>query len=370
MTTVYAYVLKPVLFRCDPEFCHDLFTNMGRVIDSNPVTRGLTSLLFGYKHPALKQTYFGMQFDNPVGLAAGFDKNCYLPKLMKACGFGFEECGSITGEPCIGNAKPRLFRLPMSKSLVINYGLKNDGAEVVAKRIASHGKIGMPLGVSIARTNSEDMVGTDAGIRDFVKAHRHTASLGDYLTINISCPNAFGGESFATPTRLDLLLTELLKVKESKKPIFLKMALEYQGKDLDGIIDVAIKHKLHGLICCNLLKRRDHPALKDPPPLIPAKGGISGRATYDLSNEMISHVYKRTRKTGLDHEFLVIGVGGIFTAEHAYKKIRCGASLVQMITGMIYQGPQVVSEINRGLVELLKRDGFQSVSEAIGADHR
>jgi len=359
----YAHILKPVFFRQDPEKVHDLMTWFGHQLGKYKITRGITGGLFNYQNPMLEQTVLGIKFKNPVGLAAGFDKDAQLTKILPAVGFGFEEIGSITGERCEGNPKPRLWRLPKSKSLIVYYGLKNDGAEAISKRLQGE-KFAFPIGVSVAKTNCKETVETESGVADYVKAYKAFQNIGDYYTINISCPNAFGGQPFSDPQKLERLLQEISKLPKTK-PIFLKLPPDISRDQVDAIISLAEKYGIDGFVCTNLTKDRDLLSLKEKikDDLPTDKGGLSGKVVESLADEMIKYIYKKTGK-----KFVIIGVGGIFNAEDAYRKIRLGASLVQLITGMIFEGPQLIGEINRGLVELLQKDGFKNISEAIGLD--
>lgn len=357
----YTKLLKKIFFRLDPEKVHDHMTRNGVMLGSNPLTRSLTSLMFSYKNPVLEQDILGIHFPNPIGLAAGFDKNAQLVDILPSVGFGFAEVGSITGEPCEGNPKPRLWRLPKSKSLVVYYGLKNDGSEVLANKLSGK-DFRIPIGISVAKTNNKETIDTQKGLADYAKAYRAFADIGAYTTINISCPNAFGGEPFTDPSKLDLLLSEIDKIP-TKKPIFLKISPDLQKDSVDEIIEVCNRHLIHGFICANLTKNRSNPKIKDSE--VPEKGGISGKVQEDLANDLIRYVYQKTRG-----EYIIIGCGGVSSAEDAYKKIKSGASLIQMITGMIFEGPQIVSEINRGLVSLLKDDGYANISDAIGTANK
>ncbi|MFA5820524.1 MAG: quinone-dependent dihydroorotate dehydrogenase [Candidatus Gracilibacteria bacterium] len=359
----YKNIFKRIVFHIDPERTHDGMTRIGRILGSNFITRGLTSFAFNYSHPALEQTILGINFQNPLGLSAGFDKDAHLTNILPNVGFGFEEIGSITGEPCEGNPKPRLWRLKKSQALVVYYGLKNDGALSISTRLKGE-TFRFPIGISIAKTNCRETVDTNAGIADYFKAYVAFQDIGDYYTINISCPNAFGGEPFTDKEKLEFLLTKI-DTFPSKKPIFLKISPDLTESQLDDIIAVSQNHHISGFVCTNLNKDRSKIAHKILDKDLPSLGGISGKVVEDLSNKFISEVYKKTHG-----KMIVIGVGGIFSAADAYKKIRLGASLLQLITGMIFEGPQVISEINQGLVELLKKDGYNNISEAIGADHK
>lgn len=356
---VYCALAKPLFFRCDPESMHDIMSFVGRVLGRWSVTRRIVKGLFAYEHPSLVSTVCGIQFPNPVGLSAGFDKNAQLTDIMPSVGFGFEEVGSITGEPCLGNPKPRLWRLPETKGLVVYYGLKNDGCEAVAGRLQRK-TFAIPIGTSIAKTNNVCTVSLEAGIADYVKAFRAFTEIGDYFTINISCPNAYGGEPFAAPERLEALLTAIDQIP-TKKPIFLKMAADISADMLDALVDVADRHRVHGFILSNLTKDRNNPMIHRYELERVGKGGISGKPVADISNNLISHLYQKAGK-----RYVIIGVGGIFTAKDVYEKLKRGASLVQLITGMVYEGPQLIGEINRGLVALMKEDGYQHIHEVVG----
>ena len=359
---LYKLIGKPILFRIDPEKIHDIFISFGKFLGSNFLTRALTLFAFGYSNKKLEQNILGIKFKNPVGLAAGFDKDANMIKIIPSIGFGYTEIGSITGEPCEGNPKPRLWRLKKTKGLIVYYGLKNTGCEAIAKKLKK--KYKTPVGISIAKTNSKETATTEQGIKDYEKAFKKLKDFGDYITINISCPNAHGGLPFTDREKLGELLTEIDKTPQ-EKPIFLKMAPDLTHKELDDIIEISDKHKVSGFICTNLTKDRENQYikkhLKDAPPV--SHGGISGKPIRDLSTKIIKHVYEKTQG-----RYVIIGCGGIFTAKDAYEKIKAGASLVQMITGMIFEGPQVISEINHGLSGLLEKDGYKNISEAVGVE--
>jgi dihydroorotate dehydrogenase len=356
----YVNVFKPIFFLFDPEDVHNLMTSVGVFLGNYKLTRLATSFLFSYSNPALEQKILGIKFPNPIGLAAGFDKEAILADILPAVGFGFAEVGSITGEPCKGNDRPRLWRLPKSEALVIYYGLKNAGCEVISKRLGNK-KFEIPIGTSVAKTNNSKTCDLEAGVADYVKAYRSFVNIGDYSTVNISCPNAFGGEPYTDPVKLEKLLSEIDKIK-TKKPVFLKISPDLSESQLVDIIKVCDGHEVDGFICSNLTKKRDNPKIKDEE--VPEKGGISGKVVEELADEQIRFVYKNTKG-----KYKIIGCGGIFNADDAYKKIRAGASLLQLITGMIFEGPQSVGDINLGLVRLLKRDGFKNISEAVGVDN-
>ncbi len=359
---IYKILLKPVFFLFDPENVHDLVTEFGMFLGKFHITRKIVRALFYFEHPMLEQKIAGINFKNPIGLAAGFDKDANLTQIIPEIGFGFEEIGSVTGEPCAGNSGQRLWRLKKSKSLMVYYGLKNQGAEKISGKLKKM-KFARVLGVSIAKTNNQETVEESAGIKDYAKAYEtfRKENIGDYFTINISCPNTFGGEPFTDPEKLDRLLANIKDI-ESKypnpTPIFLKLPAELPLETVGKILDISTKYKITGLVCTNLAKNRSNPNIKEKAPDV---GGMSGKIVRDLSDNLIKYIYTKTKD-----QFVIVGCGGIFSAKDAYRKIKNGASLLQLITGMIFEGPQLISEIKIGLVELLKKDGYRNISEAVG----
>ncbi len=357
----YRFLLKPLLFRLEPETAHDLFVNIGKTLGRFTTTRYLTSLLFNFKDPVLTQKILGIKFKNPIGLAAGFDKDANLFNILPEVGFGFEEIGSITANPYEGNPKPRLVRLKKSQSLLVNYGLKSLGAKLIAEKLKGK-RFKFPIGTSIAKTNSLETVNETLGIKDYAAGFEHFTQIGDYFTINISCPNTFGGQPFHNPASLNKLLNALDKIP-TKKPIFIKFSPDLSIKEIDSILEICSNHRVHGFVLSNLTKKRTNPKIIDNS--IPDFGGLSGKVVEELTDNLIKYVYKKTQG-----KYLIIGCGGVFSAKDAYRKIKLGASLIQLITGMIYQGPQTISQINLGLVKLLKKDGYKNISEAIGANNK
>lgn len=360
----YRFVLKPYLFQFDPENTHDLFTNFGNFLGKNRITKSLTKNLFYYQNDSLSQKVCGITFKNPVGLAAGFDKDANLVNILPDVSFGFMHVGSVTLKPYGGNPKPRLYRLPKSKGLVVYYGLKNIGVKKIIEKLKDFSHSSFPLGISIAKTNCNDTASTKGGIEDYYQCMKELikSGIGDFYTINISCPNTFGGEPFTTSDRLNALLKKITTLNIDK-PIFAKMPINLNWRDFKKLLDVIVKYKLDGVIIGNLTKTKDKKLIKDA---IPAnvKGGISGKPTEKLNNDLILKTYKDYK-----NKLIIIGVGGIFSASDAYEKIKRGATLVQLITGMVFEGPQLIGEINKELVELLKKDGYENISEAIGQYH-
>ncbi len=360
----YKNILKKVFFLFDPENVHDSLIRLGNLLGKFLLTRVATRKLFAYQNDKLKQNILGLDFINPVGLAAGFDKNAKLTNILPEVGFGHYELGSVTLESYIGNPKPRLYRLKKSKGLVVYYGLMNDGIQEVIKRIKESKPSKSVLGVSVAKTNCDRTADETEGINDYYKSIKYLekSKIKGYYTINISCPNTFGGEPFTTSDKLERLLKKVYTLIIAS-PVFIKMPINLSEQEFDSLLRICVKYGVNGVVIGNLTKVRDEALIQDE---IPAniQGGISGKPTWELCNNLISYTYKNYKD-----KLIIIGVGGIFSAEDAYEKIKLGASLVQLITGMIFEGPQLIGEINHGLVKLLEKDGYKNVSQAVGAYH-
>jgi len=359
----YRNLLKPIFFKFDPEDVHDGMTSMGNFLSRSGLTRFLTAKTFAYTSPKLVQKVAGLTFNNPIGLSAGFDKNAKLINILSDVGFGFAEIGSITLEAYEGNKKPRLFRLKKSKGLVVYYGLMNEGVRNLLPRFKKFNGKNI-MGISVAKTNCLRTSSEVEGINDYYECLKilEQEKVVNYYTINISCPNTFGGEPFTTQEKLEKLLSKLSQLKITK-PVFVKMPINLPSEEYDSLLKVCVKYKITGVIIGNLTKVRDPLLIKDQIPEH-IMGGISGKPTKELSNELIGYTYKKYGKS-----LVIIGVGGVFSAADAYEKIKLGASLIQLITGMIFMGPQLIGEINSGLVELLEKDGYTNIEEAIGANN-
>jgi len=357
----YRFIAKPLLFARDPEEVHDAALQIGQWFGKKEYRRAFVRACFGFNHPSLQQNLLGINFSSPVGLAAGFDKNAKLIEVLPELSFGFGEIGSVTGRPCAGNPKPRLWRLPKSKSLAVCYGLANDGAALISERIKSLSKK-IPLGINIAKTNDMYTNDISAGIEDYLKAFKTVKEIADYITINISCPNVGGGEPFKNPDNLELLLSAIDK-ETPLRPIFIKLSPNLEEKELDDVLEVIAGHNISGIICSNLTHSRN--SINESEINLKTRGGLSGKAVANLSNELLTSVYKKTRG-----KYILIGCGGIFSAEDAYEKIKRGANIIQLISGMIFNGPQFINELNRGLVKLLQKDGYTNISQAVGTYYK
>lgn len=363
----YQQIVKPLLFRKKPDIVHERLLRVGSALQKVTPVRYVIRAVWAYNNePYLSQEICGIRYKNPVGLSAGFDKNFELVPMIKSVGFGFMEGGSITLHNCAGNPKPWFHRLPKTKSLVVHAGLANHGVVAVIDRLRSYPSstfVNFPINISVAKTNSKEAASEAEAINDYIGSLKHIAQsdIGDMITINISCPNTFGGEPFTTPKRLDKLLARIDTLQLSQ-PLFIKMPSQMPWEDYDALLKVAASHIVSGVTVSNLVKDRSTANISDPLP-DSVKGNLSGKPAYEASNLLIKKTYQ-----AYGERFVIIGVGGIFSAEDAYAKIKLGASLVELITGMIFEGPQLVGQINQGIVRLLKQDGYSNISEAIGVD--
>lgn len=361
---------RPAIFLMEPESAHYSLKRVGVFLGSNPITKAITAFFYDYEHKSLNTTVDGVSYRNPIGLSAGFDKDGELTNIYPSIGFGLAELGSFTGEVCPGNPGRRLFRMVKSRAIVVWYGLNNQGAEKISSRLAGVDFGKLRVGINAAKSNITPEFHLQDSIDDYVKTMTLFKDIGDYFTINISCPNTQDGEPFVDRGNLDELLSQVNeKIRTiSDKPVYLKLAADLPMDEVDTIIDACMDHKLNGVVLTNLAKpkyNQEHlpEELPNNQGLLPeGKGAMSGRPLQRISTDMIRHVYRRSRG-----KLTIIGVGGVSSAKDAYEKITSGANLLHMITTMIFDGPQNISEINRGLVNLLKQDGFNSIEEAVGS---
>lgn len=340
------------LHRLDPERAHHLTVLALR--------SGLLPRAAAVDDPRLGVQAFGRRFANPVGLAAGFDKNAEVIDAMLGQGFGFAEAGSITPRPQAGNPRPRIFRLAEDRAVINRLGFNNQGLDAAAGRLAARrqrpGIVGANLG---ANKDSTDR------IEDYVTGLRRLGPLVDYVTINVSSPNTPGLRALQGRAELDELLGRLYAARKELPravPLVLKIAPDLTAEDRADIAAVALDHGLEGLIVGNTtIGHRG--ALRSP--ARGETGGLSGVPLYAPSTAILADMYRLTAG-----KILLIGTGGIASGADAYAKIRAGATLVQLYTALIYRGPGLVGEIKRDLAALLARDGFATVAAAVGADHR
>lgn len=359
---VYTTFLKPLFFRIDPERMHTSMISLGHTLGEMPFVPSVGSFAFSVSDAQLRQTLASITFQNPVGLAAGFDYEANLTQILAPLGFGFQSIGTITNHSYEGNPRPMLGRLPKSQSLMVNKGFKNLGADATTRKLKGQSFF-IPVGISIGRTNSRSLSTHKQSIADIVSAfEKFEASrvAFSYYELNISCPNLFGNISFYPSQHLRQLLKEVQKLR-LKKPVFVKMPIEESNTSQRAMLEVIANYSPAGVIYGNLAKNRKNPVLVPSEVAQFPVGNFSGKPTFNRSNELISLAYTHYHK-----RLTIIGCGGIFSAADAYEKVTRGASLVQLITGMIYQGPQLISQINNGLLDFLERGGFSSLHDAVG----
>lgn len=338
--------IRPALFLTDAEDAHAL---------SIAALRTLPFPLTGSDDSILAQNIAGLLFANPVGLAPGYDKNAETAEGALRLGFGFTEVGTLTPEPQAGNDRPRLFRLVEDKAVINRMGFNNAGQASVAKRLTQLRRRTLvgPLGINIgANKDSVDR------IADYVMGVKAMAPYADYLTVNISSPNTPGLRALQDKAALDDLLAAVMAARSGDTPIFLKVAPDLEPADIDDIIEIAMLHKIAALIVSNTTVSR--------PPLMSRHageaGGLSGAPLRDLAQKRLIDFRKAS-----GGKITLIGVGGIASAEDTYARICAGASLVQLYSALVYEGPGLVGRIKQGLVDLLKRDGFANVADAVGS---
>jgi len=362
---LYKILLKPILFSLDAEFVHERMLFLGEMLGNWSFGKKIIKEIFYFKNTKLTQKIAGIKFENPIGLSAGYDYDAKLTQIISSVGFGYATVGTITNIPYEGNPRPRLARLPISKSILVNKGFKSIGADKVIKKL-NRLSFDVPIGISIGRSNSPKLKNIKQSIDDIIDAFTkfEKAKIKNaYYELNVSCPNLIHGSSSITfyPSKnLDMLLTALDKLNISK-PIFVKMPISESDKTFDSMLKVIVKHKIAGVIIGNLQKDRANPTFNKNEIKKAGKGNFSGIPCRARSNELIARTFKK-----YGNKLIIIGCGGVFDARDAYEKIKLGASLIMMITGLIYEGPQIVANINKKLVVELKKDGYKKISEAVG----
>ena len=337
--------LKSLLFLFEPESAHRITINYLRFAK--------------FKKPklykVLKSKVFGLNFHNPIGIAAGFDKNGEVAHNLINLGFGFSEIGTVTPKPQLGNSKPRVFRLKNDSAIINRLGFNSDGFNEVKTKL---GKIGDNIiGINIgANKNSKDFS------EDYIKGIKFFSTIASYITINISSPNTPGLRNLEVLENLDILLDKINNLDREdlliKIPILLKISPDLEPDNLKYLCKKVLSSKINGLIISNTTISRDSISTN-----IDEKGGLSGKPLFDISTKQLRLAYKYT-----NGQIPLIGVGGVDSAETAYEKIKNGASLIQLYTGLVYNGPNLIKDINKDLSSLIERDGYSNISEAVGVE--
>ena len=342
-------VLRPFLFKLDPETTHDL---------------AIKSLKFNYLprkmfevegEQILNIELLGKNFPNPIGLAAGFDKSGEVYNSLLKFGFGFVEIGTVTPLKQFGNPKPRIFRLEDDSALINRLGFNNDGIEIIKNRIKSEKKKGV-VGINIGpNKNTKDQK------NDFCIGLKNFFDIADYITVNISSPNTEGLRDFHDRGKLEDLLLALNKIKNENKiniPLLLKISPDIKDNHISEIADTAIKNDISGIILTNTTNSNKDKLISD---FKKEEGGLSGEPLQQISTNMIKKFYKQ-----LNGKIPIIGVGGVNSGKSAYEKIIAGASLLQLYTGLVYKGPSIVKNIKKELIQILKVEGLNNIKDAIG----
>ncbi len=341
---IYHLFIKPFLFLFQPEKAHYVAADLIQFSMRIPGVRQLIRALFVVKHPKLEREVFGIKFPNPVGLAAGFDKNALLIDEFAELGFGFIEIGTVTPKPQEGNPKPRLFRLVEDEAIINRMGFNNDGLEVIKERLKNRTSkviVGGNLGKNKVTPNEE-------ADEDYKKGFEALYEVVDYFVVNVSSPNTPNLRALQEKEPLKQLLSALQALNHTKavpKPILLKIAPDLSNEQLDDVIEIVLETKLAGVIATNTTLSRE--GLKSEATMVQEAGGLSGKPLRARSTEVIAYLSEKSK-----NQFPIIGVGGIYSAEDAIEKLQAGASLVQIYSGFIYEGPTLIKKINQAILKM------------------
>jgi dihydroorotate dehydrogenase len=363
---LYRKLGRPVFFRMDPEKAHHVVIHGLKTAGAVPGMPTLMKAMYGVpERPELAVDLCGIHFPNPVGLAAGLDKEGQAVKGFSSIGFGFLEVGTVTPKAQPGNESPRLFRLVPDEALINRMGFNNSGAEAMAASLRKLSNHSIPVAVNIGKNKATP---NEQAEDDYRKCVKVLYPYGDFFVVNISSPNTPDLRNLQHGDELRRLLAAVREemAEQAKqlglgeKPVLVKLAPDLSDAELEYMMDTVMASGIAGVIATNTTIRRDGLTHKHAS----ETGGLSGRPLTARSTEVIRRIYKQT-----GGKLPIIGSGGIFTAEDAYEKIRAGASLVEVYTALIYRGPGLLRDINHGLSELLKRDGYAHITDATGADH-
>lgn len=368
MSNLYKLLLCPVLFSIDPERIHNIALSAMAATGRSTVLRNMAERIWTYENDGLKQTIAGIQFKNPIGLAAGFDKNGHSIEMLGSFGFGHIEIGSISAYPSDGNPPPRLFRVPADKAIVVSYGVPNKGAQAIEARLNGR-KSAVPLGINLVKTNDAARPADDEEVfSDYALSFAQLQTCCSYINLNMSCPNSANDRNFFDDTAKIGELLERLSALDPQVPVFMKLKPVQDEMVLRDIVNIADEYPFIAGFGINLPAGKP-PELEFTSPRekwAAYPGAVGGRPVEHLINNNLKMLYKII---GPESRYKLVAAGGVFSAEDAYRKIRLGASLVQLYTAMVYEGPGVVKKILKGLVELMESDGFNNISEAVGVDN-
>jgi len=337
-------LVKPIFFTLDPEFAHTTVVGGLKTFNKTWIGRKILDSTYRYEHPALVRNVFGLTFKNPIGLAAGFDKNAEFVDDIARLGFGFVEVGTVTPKPQLGNSKPRMFRLPSDGALINRMGFNNQGVEVAALRLKYFkNRNGLIVGGNIGKNK---MTPNSEAVNDYVICFEKLFDVVDYFVVNVSSPNTPGLRELQEKEPLKLILKTLQAhnlAHPVQKPILLKIAPDLTNSQLDDIIEIVQETAIAGVIATNTTISRE--GLFEQGNIVNETGGLSGKPLSNRSTEVIRYLAEKSERS-----FPIIGVGGIYSASEAISKLQAGASLVQVYTGLIYEGPGLIKDICKKLV--------------------
>lgn len=342
---MYHSIVKPMMFRLDPEKAHYKTVSLFRTALAIPLGKQIIKGMYDFQSPELEREVFGLKFKNPVGLAAGFDKDGKFYKEMTHLGFGFIEIGTVTPLPQDGNPKPRLFRLKKDEGLINRMGFNNDGVDAMVERLKQYKPKDIILGGNIGKNK---VTPNEKAIDDYVICFEKLFDHVDYFVVNVSSPNTPGLRDLQDKKPLTAILSELMRLnllKTSPKPILLKIAPDLTDEQLDDIIEIVEITKIDGVIAANTTISRSGLETSNEEIEKIGNGGLSGKPVQDRSTEVISYLHKKSNGA-----FPIIGVGGIDGPDAAKAKLAAGATLIQVYSGFVYHGPELVKKINKALI--------------------
>ena len=364
---IYKTFFRPLLFKTDPEKIHNFSIAAGQKLGKIAPLINIMDAAYHVKDPRLNVQVGSLEFSNPLGLAAGYDKSGHAIRFLESLGFGHVEIGSVSALASEGNPKPRLFRLPADEAIVVHYGLQNEGAEQIANTLKKN-RVKYKLGINIVKTNhgidalpdkKEDIINDYRKSTIFLKDH------ADYITFNMSCPNTeMGRDFFADKKHITMFLSMLVEL-ELKCPVFWKISPAGGIETNEKYLEACSPYSFDSDFICNLPPGQMVPFQTPEKIWSKMPGAVAGKPVEKILNNSLFEMYKRMDRK----KYKLISAGGVFSAEDAYLKIKLGASLVQLLTGMIYLGPSIVKNINKGLIKLLDADGIQTINEATGTAH-
>ena len=345
---MYKKLIRPVLFRFSPEKIHHIIIGLLQVLNNIPFMKALLRVFFMSNNESLQRELWGLKFSNPVGLAAGFDKNAEVYEMMGTMGFGFVEIGAVTPKEQDGNPKPRLFRLPKDQALINRMGFNNKGVANAIERLKQRSP-GLIVGANIGKNTATPNAQAN---EDYYQVFHGLFPYVDYFTVNVSCPNISDLHELQDKDSLLELLTGIQKInqeKEKPKPVLLKISPDLNFKQIDDTLEIIRQTGLDGIVAVNTTVSREGLSYSEAEVRAIANGGLSGKPLRDRATEIVRYIHHKT-----EGKLPIIAAGGIMTEEDALEKLEAGASLIQIFTGFIYQGPAFAKRINQAIAKMNK----------------